>query len=153
MCNRGNMKISDLTDCPSDTEAVEKWYFDEWDCKDPKATLEGVIEKVSSGLNRTAFVAHVDGELVGTGELKHREYPEYSGYNYWLDGIYVPLKHRGKGISTALIEFAKSKAVELQLSAFYLRCEAHLVKLYEAHGFHVVCVENTKFIMEFQGNT
>ena len=69
------MKISDLTDCPSDTETVAKWYFDEWDCKDPKATLEGVIEKVSSGVNRTAFVAHVDGELVGAGELKNPEYP------------------------------------------------------------------------------
>jgi hypothetical protein len=75
MCNRGNMKISDLTDCPSDTETDAKWYFDEWDCKDPKATLEGVIEKVSSGVNRTAFVTHVDGELVGAGEFKHPEYP------------------------------------------------------------------------------
>ena len=108
---------------------------------------------MSSGETRTAFVAHIDGELAGAGELKYREYPQYSDYNYWLDGIYVPLEHRGKGISTALIDFAKARAIELQLSAFYLRCEAHLVKLYNNHGFQVVCVEETKFIMAFQVNT
>ena len=144
------MKISVLSDCPSEVEVVAKWYFNEWDHKDPEATLESVIAKVSSGDNRIAFVAHVNGELAGAGELKYREYPEYSDYNYWLDGIYVPLEHRGRGISTALIDFAKSKAIELELSAFYLRCEAHLVKLYETHGFQVVCVEETKFIMAFK---
>jgi GNAT superfamily N-acetyltransferase len=147
------MKILVLSDCPNEVEVVAKWYFNEWDHKDPEATLESVIAKVSSDDNRIAFVAHVNGELAGAGELKYREYPEYSDYNYWLDGIYVPLEHRGRGISTALIDFAKAKAIELQLSAFYLRCEAHLVKLYETHGFQVVCAEETKFIMALQVNT
>ncbi|WP_218352730.1 GNAT family N-acetyltransferase [Alteromonas lipotrueiana] len=147
------MKISVLSDCSSEIETVAKWYFNEWDNKDPEATLESVIAKVSSRDNRTVFVSHINGELAGAGELKYCEYPQYSGYNYWLDGIYVSLEHRGKGISTALIDFAKSRAIELQLSAFYLRCEAHLVKLYNNHGFQVVCVEETKFIMAFQVNT
>jgi GNAT superfamily N-acetyltransferase len=144
------MKVSILSDSPSETETVAKWYFNEWDHKDPKATLESVIAKVTSGDKRTAFVVYVNEELAGAGELKYHESPEYSGYNYWLDGIYVPLEHRGKGISTALIDFAKCRATELKLAAFYLRCEAHLVKLYESHGFQVVFVEETKFIMEFQ---
>ena len=150
------MKISFLKDCPSEAETVAKWYFKEWSHKDPKATLESVTEYVSLGANRNkipvAFVAHVDGELAGAGELKYSELPEYSDYNYWLDGIYVPLKHRGKGISTALIEFAKSKAIELKLSTLHLRCESHLVKLYEARGFQVVAVEECKSIMALQVN-
>nr|WP_128583034.1 GNAT family N-acetyltransferase [Pseudoalteromonas spiralis] len=147
------MKISNLVDCPSEIEVVANWYFNEWDHKDSEATLENVIEKVSSISNRTTFVAHIDGELAGAGELKYREYSDYPSYNHWLDGICVPIEHRGKGISTALIEFAKSKSIELQIPAIYLRCEEHLVKLYESHGFQVVCVEETKFIMEFKVNT
>lgn len=153
MRHRGVVKMSNLIDCPSKIETVANWYFNEWDHKDSKATLESVIKKVSSISNRTAFVAHLDDELAGAGELKHRKYSDYPSYNYWLDGIYVPIEHRGKGISTALIEFAKSKSFELQIPAIYLRCEGHLVKLYESHGFHVVCVEETKFIMEFKVNT
>jgi predicted GNAT family N-acyltransferase len=153
MCHRGIVKISNLVDCPSEIEVVANWYFNEWDHKDSEATLENVIEKVSSISNRTAFVAHIDGELAGAGELKYREYSDYPSYNHWLDGICVPIEHRGKGISTALIEFAKSKSIELQIPAIYLRCEEHLVKLYESHGFQVVCVEETKFIMEFKVNT
>ena len=98
------MKISDLVDYPGEIETIAKWYFNEWDHKDPAATLKSVIEKVSSVSNRTEFVAHVDGELADAGELKYREYPEYLDYYYWLDGIYVPIEHRGKGISTALIK-------------------------------------------------
>jgi GNAT superfamily N-acetyltransferase len=147
------MKISNLVDCPSELETVANWYFNEWDHKDPEATLDSVIEKISSSSNRSAFVAHIDGELVGAGELKYREYSDYPIYNHWLDGIYVPTEHQGKGISTALIEFAKSKSFELQIPAIYLRCEEHLVKLYESHGFQVVCVEETKFIMAFKVNT
>ena len=147
------MQISNLADYPSEIEIVANWYFNEWDHKDPEATIESVIDKVSSLDNRTAFVAHLDGELVGAGELKYRDYPDYPGYSYWLDGVYVPMEHRGKGISTALIKFAITKACELKLSAIYLRCEEHLVKLYEAFGFQVVCLEQTKFIMELQVNT
>ncbi|PAJ76371.1 hypothetical protein CJF42_00270 [Pseudoalteromonas sp. NBT06-2] len=91
--------------------------------------------------------------LAGASELKYREYSVYPNYNYWLDGIYVPIKDCGKGISTALIEFAKIKAFELKVSAIYLRCEGHLVKFYEIHGFQVFFGEETKFIMEFKINT
>jgi len=48
-----------------------------WDRKVLKITLESVKEKVSSCSCRTALVAHVDGELAGTGELKYHEYTEF----------------------------------------------------------------------------
>jgi len=143
-----NVKISNLEDCPDDVETVANWYFNEWDHKDPQATLENVIEKVSSTLNRTMFVAHFDGELAGASELKYQECPEYPNFHHWLDGVYVCSKYRGKGISTALIEFVRSKAFGLKIPALYLSCEAHLVKLYESHGFQIVCSEAAKFIME-----
>lgn len=142
------MKASNLKHNASEIETIARWYFNEWDNKDPNATLENVIEKISLNSNRNFFVAHINDQLVGAGELKFREYKEYPDYKHWVDGIYVPDKHRGKGISTALVEFAKSKAIEQQIPALYLRCEKHLVDLYKTHGFNVVEKEQAKFIME-----
>jgi len=151
------MKISLLADCPNEAKDIAEWYFQEWAHKDPQATLESVTEKVLLGANRTelpvTFVMHINNELSGAGELKYRELPEYPGYYYWLDGIYVPSIHRGKGISTELIEFAKSKVIELNLSGLYLRCDSHKVKLYEARDFQTVRIEEGKFIMEYLVNT
>jgi len=148
------MKISLLADCPQDVEVIATWYFQQWESKKQNASVTTVVEKVRLGLNRDcipiAFVAHIDEEPVGAGELKYRELLEYPGYCYWLDGIYVPQKHRGKGLSTRLIEFAKSKAIELKLPALYLRCEDHNVKLYENRGFQVIETEQSKFIMELR---
>ncbi|MDA0116936.1 GNAT family N-acetyltransferase [Vibrio sp. T11.5] len=151
------MKISLLADCPNEAANVADWYLREWAHNDPAATLDSVTQKVALGANRSeipmAFVVHVGPELAGAGEIKYRELPEYPDFHYWLDGIYVPVKHRGKGISTQLIEFAKSKALELKVSTLHLRCEERNVKLYESHGFHVVCLEQSKFIMELQLKT
>ncbi|QUJ66233.1 GNAT family N-acetyltransferase [Photobacterium sp. GJ3] len=141
------MKISNLEDCPSDIEAVANWYFHEWDYKNSESSLESVVKKISSFANRNSFVVHIDGKLAGAGEIKYRKYSSYPGFNHWLDGIYVPFEYRGQGISKALIEFSKAKALTLKIPSLYLRCEEHLVQLYENHGFRVVCTEETKFIM------
>ena len=150
------MEISLLADCPNEASNVANWYFHEWAHNDPTATLKSVTQKVALGANRCelplAFVVHIGGELAGAGEIKYRELPEYQRFHFWLDGIYVPVEHRGKGISTMLIEFAKSKASELKIPALYLRCEEHNVKLYESHGFSVVRLEPNKFIMELKVN-
>lgn len=76
-------------------------------------------------------------------------YPEM---HYWLDGIYVPEKHRGKGISRLLIQFAEARAKELQLPALHLRSEEHKVKLYESHGYHVINQDLERFVMELKLN-
>ncbi|KNC65847.1 GNAT family N-acetyltransferase [Pseudoalteromonas ardens] len=141
------MKVSDLSSDHSDIELIANWYYQHWDSKDPHATVQGVIDKISSSDSRTGFAAYIDNELVGAGEIKQQIDSNYSGYRHWLDGVYVPTEHRGKGISTALVEFAIAKAIKLKLPALYLRCEAHLVKLYESHGFSVVDTDGQKFIM------
>ncbi|SHO57922.1 GNAT family N-acetyltransferase [Vibrio quintilis] len=145
------MKISLLADCPEQAAQVAQWYFDEWAHKDPESTLDRVKQKVALSMNHSeipiAFVVHIEDELAGAGEIKYRELPDYPGLNYWLDGIYVPVKLRGKGISTALIEYARQKAHEFALPSLNLRCEAHNVKLYEKHGFEVVYTEQHKSIM------
>ncbi|QPB83640.1 GNAT family N-acetyltransferase [Pseudoalteromonas rubra] len=141
------MKVSDLSSDHSDIEVIANWYYQQWDSKDPNATLQSVTDKLSSSDSRTGFAAYIGDELVGAGEITQRITSSYSGYQHWLDGVYVPTEHRGKGISTALVEFAIAKAIKLKLPALYLRCEAHLVKLYESHGFSVIDMDGQKFIM------
>lgn len=41
------MKISLLANYPAEIPNIAKWYFDEWAHKDPNATLETVIKKIS----------------------------------------------------------------------------------------------------------
>lgn len=141
------IKLSNLLDCQDDIPQVAKWYFDEWDANRPDATLAEVVEKVSATTDRFAFVAHINETLVGAGEIKFREYVQYPNFHCWVDGIYVPIDQRGKGISTELINFAKSKASEQGAVALYLRCEPHLVALYQRYGFNVVEKEGEKSIM------
>ncbi len=151
------MKISLLADYPTAAPTIAKWYFEEWGHNDLKASVESITEKLLLNANRyeipIVFVAHMKEGLLGAGEIKFRELPEYPDFNYWLDGIYVPLQHRGKGISTKLIDYAKLKAIEFKLPGLHLRCEAHNVKLYEARGFRVLVTENEKSIMELLLNT
>ncbi|MCF2908204.1 GNAT family N-acetyltransferase [Pseudoalteromonas sp. DL2-H2.2] len=106
-----------------------------------------MIDKISSSDSRTGFAAYIDDELVGAGEIKHQIFPNHPDYQYWQDGVYVPTEQRGKGISTALVEFAIAKAKNLNWPALYLCCEAHLVKLYESHGFSVANMDEHKFII------
>ncbi|MCG7533503.1 GNAT family N-acetyltransferase [Pseudoalteromonas sp. OOF1S-7] len=141
------MKVLELTSSDPDLEVIANWYYQQWDSTDPNATLQSVIDKISSFDARTGFAAYINDELVGAGEIKHQIFPKHSDYQYWLDGVYVPAEQRGKGIATALVEFAIAKAKNVNWPALSLCCEAHLVKLYESHGFCVVDRDEHKFIM------
>ncbi len=150
------MTVSLLVDFPNEVPVVAKWYFDEWAHVDEDATLESVIQKLSLSLNKAslplAFVSHLENKLVGAGEIKQRALPEYVGCHYWLDGIYVPPDHRGKGVAKGLIEFALYVAKTMQLPSLYLRCLEHNVALYQKHGFQVVGEgeAQNKYIMAIQ---
>jgi len=147
------MQVSLLADQPKVVETIAEWYFDEWGHKDPATSVETIQAKVLLGINRdavpVAFYITFEEEVIGAGEIKYRELPEYPDYKYWLDGIFVPAEHRGKGISTRLIEFAKDKAAALNIPILYLSCEEHNVALYERRGFKVVRHNKDRFIMEY----
>lgn len=146
------MEIRLLADSRDDAPQVAKWYYEQWEINNPDSSVEKITEKILLGAQRDqlpiAFVVHLDGQLVGAGEVKYRELPQYPGFNHWLDGVYVPSEHRGKGISTLLINFANNTAKECGVKDLYLRCEEHNVKLYEKYGYKVVLTEENKSIMK-----
>lgn len=147
------MVISLLADCPNEAAKVAKWYYEQWEQHNSTSSVEKITEKILRGAQREqlpiAFVAHIGDQLAGAGEIKYRELAEYPGFNHWLDGVYVPSEHRGKGLSTHLIEFAKRTAKQCGVVTLYLRCEQHNVKLYQKHGFEVVRTEQQKSIMKW----
>ncbi len=60
---------------------------------------------------------------MGVAELKFREMDIYSEKEHWLGGVYVPVKHRGKGIASQLIRQALQVAHTLGVSTLFLQTE------------------------------
>lgn len=151
------MEISLLADYKNEAPKIAKWYYDEWSGNDTGVTVESITDKILLGANRTRvpilYLGHVNGNVIGAGEIKYRQLDEYPDYKYWLDGVFVISTHRGRGFSTKLIEFAKEKAIELGILALYLRCTLENVKLYEARGYKVLTTEGSKYIMGLQLST
>ncbi len=140
--------FSRIKDCPDDIKTVAHWYYQEWDSRTSNVTILDTIDELTKFDERIGFVAHINGKPVGAGEISFASLPNFSAYKNWIDGIYVPNEYRGLGISNALIEFAITEAKALKLSILHLRCEEHLIQLYEKHGFKVTLKDGNKFLME-----
>lgn len=142
--------ISRLKDCPDDIKTVAHWYYQEWDSRNSKVTISDTIYELTKFDERLGFVAHINGKPVGAGEISFVNLPNYSTYKNWIDGIYVPIEYRGLGISNALIKYAAFEAKAIKLSVLHLRCEEHLIQLYEKHGFKVLFEDGSKSVMELK---
>lgn len=140
--------LSRLKDSPEHIKTVAHWYYQEWDSRTSNVTIFDTIDELTKFDERLGFVAHISGKPVGAGEISFASLPNFSAYKNWIDGIFVPNECRGIGISNALIEFAISEAKALKLSILHLRCEEHLIQLYEKHGFKVIFKDDNKFLME-----
>jgi putative hydrolase of the HAD superfamily len=139
MWKRGNMEISLLADHPHEVSKIARWYFEEWASKVPNVTEEMVREDIALKASNKeipfSIVAHKNGNLLGTLELKFRENKNYPEYEHWLGGVYVPAECRGNGIAKVLLNEAKEIAANHGVKKLYLQCESHNVGLYSGQGF------------------
>ncbi|KZN34623.1 GNAT family N-acetyltransferase [Pseudoalteromonas luteoviolacea] len=137
-----SLEIKEITPLTTqETTQIAKWYFEQWDCHRADASFEQVLELVTATKDKVGFFVHFNNEVAGAAEIKHQQGAA------WLDGMYVDEQFRGLGISNALIEYAKEKAANLSWQPLYLKCEPHLVDLYEKFGFKVVEMDGAKSIM------
>lgn len=147
------MKITLLADFEEAAPTVAGWYFNEWGGE----SVENITRQLLLGTNRNKlpilYLAQMEGALVGSGEIKQRKVDKFPDFHYWLDGIYVQPDYRGKGISTALIEFGLSEAKALGLGHLHLRSTDYNVPLYIKYGFRIVAEDDDKFIMELPLDT
>ncbi|MFD2177895.1 GNAT family N-acetyltransferase [Veronia pacifica] len=133
------MEISPLAEHRQYASVIANWYFDEWASKVPNVTIEMVQSDIDLKASNTeipcSLVAHENGELVGTLELKIREDKQHPEYEHWIGGVYVPTLKRGRGIAKALICKSKDTAIDNDVSCLYLQCESHNVGLYTGLDF------------------
>lgn len=130
--------------------------IDQW--QDGYPTRQIIEEDIALGLS---YCIVIDGEVCGTFVLVDDGEPTYDKIyeGHWLTGdnskdyvaihrVAVSVKMRGKGISTALIDYAREYALALGRSA--LRIDTHegnavMRRMLEKHGFEycgVIYLEN-----------
>lgn len=142
--------ISRLKEYPDDIKTVAHWYYQEWDCRNTRATVLDTIDQITKFDERIGFVAHINGKPVGAAEISFVKSSSCPDYKNWIDGIYVLKPYRGIGVSDALIKYAILEAKASNLVVLHLRCEEHLIRLYEKYGFKVIFQDGCKFVMELE---
>lgn len=135
------MNICLLAEHPQYCPEIAQWYFDEWACLSPHASIERVIADViakshSKSLLPLSYIALSDTTLAAVAELKYREHKGYPDYEHWLGGVFVSPNYRRQGVAKALITKALHHADGLGIRYLYLQTEDKNRILYQQFGFH-----------------
>jgi len=129
------VQISYLIDYPEYVPQLAQWLFEQWDAILGEKTLEPRIKKLTAHMNRDqlpiAWVAHANGQLLGTAALRVHDLEERKDLTPWLGGVFVGAQFRRRGIGAALCatveEAARSRGIQtlylftLDKQAWYLR--------------------------------
>ncbi len=154
LCGKSNkdvdLNIVFLADLPELLPEVAQWYFDEWGhfLEDP--STNSFIPRLQGCLNKDSFplviLALKNGELLGAAQIKLHQMSIYPDKEHWLAGVYVKPTHRGKNISSALLNELDSIAIKLGVKKLHLQTEHLNGGLYSRFGWQpeeVVNYRNT----------
>jgi N-acetylglutamate synthase-like GNAT family acetyltransferase len=90
----------------------------------PEYTLETHIARLRAHLNRDtvpiAWVAHSEGQVLGTAALREHDLEDRTDLTPWLGGVLVRPEFRRRGIGAALCRAVELKAAELGVNDLYL---------------------------------
>jgi predicted N-acetyltransferase YhbS len=112
-----------------------QWLFEQWGSILGEKTPAARIKKLKAHLNRDelpiAWVAHANGQVLGTAALRVHDLEDREDLTPWLGGVLVGPQYRRQGIGEALCaaveEQARSRGIEtlylftLDLEAWYSR--------------------------------
>ena len=133
------MHFTLLADCPEAIPQIASWYFDQWGHLRKEANLRDIEKKLQCSLNHdelpVVILALEDEEIVGVAELKFREMDIFPDKEHWLGGVYVPVKNRGRGIASQLIQQALRIARTHGVSTLFLQTEKLDGGLYASLGW------------------
>lgn len=85
---------------------------------------------------KCAVVAYDDGEPVGCGAIK-----EYAVKTMEVKRMYVPLKKRGKGIASLVLQELEKWSKELGMEKCILETgkkQPEAIRLYEKNNYHII---------------
>jgi N-acetylglutamate synthase-like GNAT family acetyltransferase len=118
------VRISYLIDYPQYIPQLTQWLFEEWDVMLGEKTPEARIRKLNAHMNRDrlpiAWVAHANGELLGTAALRTHDIEERQDLSPWLGGVFVGAQFRRRGIGAVLCATVENAARSRGVETLYL---------------------------------
>jgi GNAT superfamily N-acetyltransferase len=116
--------IGYLVDYPEYIPQLAEWLFQEWDVMLGEKTSEVRIRKLQAHLNReqlpVAWIAHANGELLGTASLREHDIEGHEDLSPWLGGVFVGAQFRRRGIGAALCATVEEAARSRGIQTLYL---------------------------------
>jgi N-acetylglutamate synthase-like GNAT family acetyltransferase len=118
------VRISYLSEHPEYIPQLAQWLFEQWRSILHEDTLETRIKKLKAHMNRDklpiAWVAHADGEPLGTAALRVHDLEGREDLTPWLGGVFVGPHFRRRGIGEALCAAVEDGARSLGIETLYL---------------------------------
>jgi GNAT superfamily N-acetyltransferase len=117
-------RISYLSDHPEYIPQLAQWLFEQWDSILGEKTIETRIRKLQAHMNRDklpiAWVAHADGQLLGTAALRVHDLEGREDLTPWLGGVFVSSDFRRRGIGAALCAVVEEEVRSRGIQTLYL---------------------------------
>jgi N-acetylglutamate synthase-like GNAT family acetyltransferase len=118
------VQISYLVEYPQYISQLTQWMFNEWDVMLGEKTPEARIKKLNAHMNRDqlpiAWVAHANGQLLGSAALRVHDLEGYEHLTPWLGGVFVGEQFRRRGIGEALCTTVEEAARSRGVRTLYL---------------------------------
>jgi N-acetylglutamate synthase-like GNAT family acetyltransferase len=118
------VRISYLIDSPEYIPQLAEWLFEQWGSILGEKTLEARIKKLNAHMNRDqlpiAWVAHANGQLLGTAALRVHDLEGREDLTPWLGGVFVGPQFRRRGIGEALCATVETAAKSRGIQTLYL---------------------------------
>jgi N-acetylglutamate synthase-like GNAT family acetyltransferase len=118
------VQISYLTEHPEHIPQLAQWLFEQWDTILGEKTPETRISKLKAHMNRDelpiAWVAHADGQLLGTAALRVHDLETHQDLTPWLGGVFVGSNFRRRGIGAALCATVEEEVRSRKIETLYL---------------------------------
>src|SRR5436853_5789729 len=118
------VRISYLFEQPQYIPQLAQWLFEQWDTILGEKTSATRINKLNTHLNRDqlpiAWVAHANGQLLGTAALRVHDLKGREDLTPWLGGVFVGPHFRRQGIDAALCAAGEDGARPRAIPTVYL---------------------------------
>jgi GNAT superfamily N-acetyltransferase len=118
------VRISYLIDHPEFVPQLAQWLFEQWDAILGEKNIEVRIRKLQAHMNRDelpiAWVAHANGQLLGTAALRVHDLKGREDLTPWLGGVFVGSHFRRQGIGAALCATVEDEARSRGIQTLYL---------------------------------